>query len=164
MTSHFEPGSRVRVIASGQHAPYHRPEDLSALLGKEGIVTGRTAGELIEARIAGAVVPRSFGYLLHPSQLEALEPEEMPEGQLCDRLKNYAVHESHSATRGPRGGRCDRKAKAKDGDGTWACGVHLGADKRGEENRKRGQQRRNWKNSSERKTFLASVDQGGTRQ
>jgi hypothetical protein len=155
MSTLFEAGSRVRVIASDEHASHHRAEDLAALLGKEGNVTGRTLGELIEVRIAGAVVPSNFGYLLHPSQLEALEPEAVPDGQLCDRLKNYAVHESHSATRGPRGGRCDRKAKARDGDGTWACGVHLGADKRGEENRKRGTQRRSWKNSRARKSWLA---------
>lgn len=84
----------------------------------------------------------------------------MPEGQLCDRFKTYAVHESHSATRGPRRGRCDRKAKARDGDGIWACGIHLGADKRGEQNRQRGRQRRAWKNSPQRQELLAPRSDG----
>lgn len=146
MTSQLETGHRVTIIASDQLASHQRPEDLAKLIGKTGTITGRGHGDLIEVRIPGAAY--TYGHLLHPSQLERIEDGPMPEGQLCDRLKNWAVHESYSATRGPRGGKCDRKAKAKDGDGVWACGIHLGADKRGEENRKRGQQRRNWRNSA----------------
>lgn len=63
--------------------------------------------------------------------------EHPPEGHLCERLRNYAVHESHSATRGVRGALCPRLATAKDSQGRWACSIHLGADKRGEKNRER---------------------------
>lgn len=80
--------------------------------------------------------------------------EQVPEGQLCDRLRNYATHEVYSATRGPRGAKCPRPAKAKDANGVWACGIHLGADKRGEQNRERGRQRRAWTNSSARADWL----------
>lgn len=65
------------------------------------------------------------------------EPEAMPEGQLCDRYLPYEHHETFSSSRGPRGGKCMREAKSKDKEGVWACGVHLGADKRGEQNRER---------------------------
>lgn len=85
-----------------------------------------------------------------------MEVDEMPEGQLCERLRHYEVHESHSATRGQRGAMCIRPAKGKDWAGRWACGIHLGADKRGEQNRKRGEARRAWKNSKGRAEWLAS--------
>lgn len=68
--------------------------------------------------------------------------EEVPEGQLCERVRNYQTHEARSAWSGTRGAHCPRPAKAKDANGEWACGVHLGADKRGEQNRERGRQRR----------------------
>lgn len=153
MVEEFRAGRQALIVDSGHAAKHQRSEDLARLVGKTAILTGRTSSLLVEVRVLG----ESFGYLMHPGQLELLAEEPMPEGQLCDRLKNYAIHESHSATRGPRGGRCDRKAKAKDGDGTWACGIHLGADKRGEENRRRGQQRRSWRNSSEGRAFLQKL-------
>lgn len=156
MDQPFEAGQRVKVIASPVVAPHLREQDLSRLLGKEGTVTGlRTPAGLVEVSILVSVL--HYGHLLHPSQLEAVEEEPMPEGQLCDRLKNYAVHESHSATRGPRGGRCHRAATAKDWSGTWACSVHLGADKRGEQNRKRAMKNRTWRNSSEGRAFLEKL-------
>lgn len=68
--------------------------------------------------------------------------DEMPEGQLCERIRNYETHELLSAWQGPRGAHCPRPAKAKDANGVWACGIHLGADKRGEQNRERGRLRR----------------------
>ena len=157
MAEEFTAGRQALVIESDYLAPHQQPEDMAKLVGHTGLVTGRTYGRLVEVRILGD----SFGYLMHPSQLELLAEEPMPEGQLCDRLKNYEVHESYSATRGPRGGRCDRKAKAKDGNGTWACGIHLGADKRGEEARKRGQQRRAWRNSSEGRAFMREYKERG---
>jgi hypothetical protein len=70
--------------------------------------------------------------------------DEVPEGQLCERLRNYETHEAWSATRGQRGAMCPRPAKARDRNGVWACGIHLGADKRGDQNRERGRQRRGW--------------------
>jgi hypothetical protein len=155
MDQSFETGQRVKVIPSSTPTPTLRPEDMSRLLGSEGTVSGRTSGELIEVRIMGYVFHHE--YLLHPSQLEAVEEEPMPEGQLCDRIKNYAVHESYSATRGPRRGRCERLATSKDWSGTWACSIHLGADKRGEQNRKRGMERRSWRNSSEGRAFLQNL-------
>lgn len=160
MDSHFETGHRVTVIASGQLAKHQRPEDLAKLIGKTGTVTGRGHGDLVEVRIPGATY--TYEHLLHPSQLERIEDGPMPEGQLCDRLKSWAVHESYSATRGPRRGRCDRAAKAKDGDGIWACGIHLGADKRGEDNRKRGQRRRAWRDSAAGRSFLQANNEQGS--
>lgn len=71
-------------------------------------------------------------------------PDEVPEGQLCERIRNYETHEMRSAWQGPRGALCPRPAKAKDKSGLWACGIHLGADKRGEKNREAGQLRREW--------------------
>lgn len=85
-----------------------------------------------------------------------------PEGQLCDRLRNYETHEAHSATRGPRGAKCPRPAKARDANGVWACAVHLGADKRGEQNRERGRARRTWKNSPARREYLNTELTEGT--
>ena len=71
------------------------------------------------------------------AQDPSTEPDAMPEGQLCDRYLPYEHHETFSSSRRPRGGKCMRPAKSKDKEGVWACGVHLGADKRGQQNRER---------------------------
>lgn len=89
-----------------------------------------------------------------------MSDEHTPEGQLCERIKNYETHEMHSAWQDPRGAHCPRPAKAKDANGVWACGVHLGADKRGVQNRERAKVRNAWKNSKSRRVWLESEGRG----
>ena len=120
-------GDRVELLADwGFNTPYLRA-------GHKGTVTVVGEGS------TGVMVLMDEDPTQTPWAMSLLDI--MPAGQLCERLRNYSTHEAHSAWQGPRGAHCPRPAKAKDKNGDWACGVHIGADKRGDQARIRAQKR-----------------------
>jgi hypothetical protein len=68
MMNDFKRGDVVRVLqATGLGKT---DADAAALQDRIGVVTGRGIADFIEVNIAGGVVPRMFGYLLRPEELE----------------------------------------------------------------------------------------------
>jgi hypothetical protein len=63
-------GQKVKVIASQHHAPFRSEHDSRALVGRDGVATGRSRGRYIEVTIISPLSGRPYAYLMDPSELE----------------------------------------------------------------------------------------------
>lgn len=67
--SGLEKGQKVKIIASAQHPPFRSDREAKLLVGKEGVITGRELGELVEVATLGPT-NKPYGYLFHPSEVQ----------------------------------------------------------------------------------------------